>query len=268
VSVSGGAFSAGRVFRGGAASAVPSSYYMGFWPCQQADGDADDEQVTDRSGKSAHASIGSLTSTEAWANAGYVTTIAEAGHFAQVPLAKWTHRFTLGSLIVAGWSKLQAQASTRRFMGHGTSETVTGFALAVATTGALQVNIVGTGSVNAFSTATTEQPYSTDSLHSWLMAYDFVAKTISIGIDGAIVQSGNTAVTAAQFAAADGAVSLGPAIGGRSGVSGATTLVANTTRFVHAFDLVGKSLPTNLAAICQRLYTQPRLMLRDQDFVF
>lgn len=268
MSVAGGTFSAGRVFRGGAQSAVPSSYYMGFWPCQQADGDADDEQVTDRSGNGAHASIGSLTSAEAWDTSGYLHSLAEAAHYGEVSVSHWPHRFTSGSLILAGWTQLVKQATTRRFMGNGTNDASTGFALSVTTNGALQVNIVGTGSVSVFSTATTEQPYATDSLHSWLMAYDFESQSISIGIDGAIVQSGNTAVTPAQFIAADASVTRGAALGGRSGVSGGTTLVENLTRFVHAFNFDGMPLPSNLAAICQRLHAHPRLMLRDSDFVF
>jgi hypothetical protein len=105
-------------------------------------------------------------------------------------------------------------------------------------------------------------------LHSWLFAYDYVDSTISFGVDGAIVKSGITSVSASQFLAADGAVTKGCGIGGIAGATGAGIRVENKTRFVHALDLVGKALPTNISSICYMLHNHPRLMLRDRDLEF
>lgn len=269
MSVAGGSFSAGRVFRGGATSAVPSSYYMGFWPCQQADGDADDEQVTDRSGNGAHATLGSLTSVEAWNTAGYLESLASAGHSAQIPLASWTHRFSSGSLIIAAWAQLVKGGAAVRIFGNGiTTALGSGFNVLVSTAGALQFNVAyGTSSSVSSGSTSPSLPYAADELHSWLLAYDWLDKSITVYVDGAIALNRNTTITPADFVGADVAVLNGPAIGGRPAASG-TGLVATKFKMVHALDLAGKALPSNLAAIAQRLHAHPRLMLRDSDFVF
>jgi hypothetical protein len=262
VSVSGGSFSAGRVFRGGAQAALPSSYYIGFWPCQQADGDADDEQVTDRSGNEAHMTLGSLTSTEAWASAGYVTSLDDANHAPIIPLANWTHRFTAGSLILAAQSNVTKEVAADQFFGNGAGSSQRGFALRCGTGGNIQPLLYTTTSV--FGSGTTETPWATAVLRSWMFAFDYLTRAYYIFIDGAISSVNGGTFSAADLAAADASVIVGPALGGRTNFAA----MAAKHRHCHALDLAGKGLPTNLAALAHRLHAHPRLMLRDADMVF
>jgi len=237
---------------------------MGFWPCQQADGDADDEQVTDRSGKGAHATLGSLTSAEAWANAGYVLSLDEGGHQAQIPLEKWTHRFSIGSLIVASQQQLVADgANAVRIIGNGADAARTGFGLTVTTDGALQVNIINT-SGSSFTNTTTTSPYASDSLHSWMLAYDQPTCSFWIFVDSVLRLSNNISLSRATVYGADDAVTAPTHVGGRPGTS-ATNITTVNTRFLHALNLPGLSLPPNLAAIAHRLHRHPRLMLTDKE---
>ncbi len=264
MSVGSGVFGVARRFGGGSSVVVPSRYYMGFWPCQQADGDADDEQVTDRSGKGAHATLGSLTSAEAWANAGYVSSLDEGGHQAQIPLAYWTPRFSLSSFIVAGQQQLIADgANAVRIIGNGADAARTGFGLTVTTGGALQVNIINTAG-SSFTNTTSTSPYASDSLHSWLMAYDQPTCSFWIFVDAVLRLSNNTALSRTTVYGADDAVTAPVHIGGRPGTS-TTNITVVKTRFLHALDLPGLSLPSNLAAIAHRLHHHPRLMLTDQE---
>lgn len=252
--------------RGGSFAARPSQYYMGYWPCQQADGDADDEQVTDRSGKGAHATLGSLTSAEAWANATFVTSVKEGGHHAQIPLAYWTHRFSLGSLIVAGWMRTVTDGvNAFRVLGNSVDAARTGFALVVTSTGDLQVNIVNTTTPSNFTNSTSPAvPYATDTLHSWLMAYDQPTCSFSIFVDAVARLTNNTALSRTTVEGADAAVTAPVHIGGRPGTS-TTNITVVRTRHLHALDFPGRGLPSNLAAIAHRLHHHPRLMLTDQE---
>jgi len=261
MSVVGGAFSAGRVFRGGAQSARPSSYYMGFWPCQQADGDADDEQVTDRSGKGAHATLGSLTSTEAWANAGYLTSLDDDEHSAQLPIAYWTHRMTTRSLLLSMQVYAEKGVSSLRFWGSGVGTVSTGPMLICTSTGAVQfaLNITTTGTTQFF-TGTAATPFSAASLHTIGIAYDHTTRTVSYFIDGAFSSSAAN-LSSEVIAAADGAYPSFLSLSGRP--AGAAGRLANQMRFQHALNL--PVLPANIAALMQRLHAHPRLMLRDSD---
>jgi len=240
---------------------------MGYWPCQQADGDADDEQVTDRSGQGAHATLGSLTSAEAWANAGYVSSLDEVAHQAQIPQAKWAHRFSLGSLIVFANQRLVYDGvNAIRVFGNCVDGTKTGFAVVVTSTGALQINIVNPTSASNFSNGTSATPYATDSLHSWMLAYDWSTRSFTIGIDGALSSvSGNTAMSATTVLAADSAVTAPTHIGGRPGGT-AANIAAVRTKHLHAFNLVGRDLPSNFAALYARYHAHPHLMFSDAEF--
>lgn len=265
MSVSGGSFSAGRVFRGGAQSGRPSSYYMGFWPCQQADGDADDEQITDRSGNGAHAPIGSLTSAEAWTNAGFFTSIADTTHCGLLDNTYWTHRFATDSLIISGVLRATKPAATGRFFGDGLDTTRTGFALALTTDGALQVVISSSAAASSFVTPTTAQPWNSLATASFLVAYDVSDYSWSMFLNGAIDKDRITNVSSANMILADASRTQPIAIGGRP--LGSAGLLASQLRFLHAIKLPGRALPTNLAALAQRLHAHPRLMLRNSDLV-
>jgi hypothetical protein len=268
VSVSGGSFSAGRVFRGGAQAARPSQYLLGWYPCQQADGDADDEQVTDRSGNEAHASIGSLTSAEAWANAGYFSSLDEVGHFAEIPLAKWTHRYSTATLLVFGWAYAQTDGANLCFiLGNGSSDTISGGNLGIAANGSIQFNLRGPG-YNSNSANSGVATFASASLHSYAVCVDCVARSVTFATDGAIVKSGNTTIPSAAWEAADAAVTRGMSIGGRSGQANTNNLVANRARHLQFYSLTGMPAPTNLAALVRRMHDHPRLPLRDSDFAF
>jgi len=269
MSVVGGAFSAGRVFRGGAQSSRPSSYYMGFWPCQQADGDTDDEQVTDRSGNGAHAVLNSLTSGEAWNTAGYLESLAAQGHSAGIPVASWTHRFSTGSLILAAYQRLVKGGSAFRVFGNGIGAAANGFNVVVTTLGGLQIHMAHQTNASLFSSSTSGViPYDTDTLHSWLVGYNLSDRSWTIYVDGAItVVAADQTIAAADVLACDSAVASGPAIGGRPPAS-AAAITAVKTKMVHALSLPGLDLPSNLAVLAQRLHVHPRLMLRDSDLVW
>lgn len=251
-------------------SSRTSEYLIGWYPCQQADGDADDEQVTDRSGNEAHASIGTLSTAEAWANAGYFSSLDEVGHFAEIPLAKWTHRYTEATLLVFGWAYAQTDGVNLCFLwGNGYSDTITGGNLGITATGALQFNLRGNGGLSSSTNPTATQPFSSASLHSYMVCVDSVARDVTIGIDGAISSvNGNTLIPSNRWEAADAAVSRGMSIGGRSGQANTTNLVANQARHLQFYSLTGRPAPTNLAALCQRMHAHPRLPLRDSDLVF
>lgn len=263
MSVSGGSFSAGRVFRGGAQSALPSRYYMGFWPCQQADGDADDEQVTDRSGNGAHMSLGALTSAEAWANAGCVTTLSDTNHAPQLSLANRPYRYSTDSLIISAEQFVTKEAGAIRVAGDANGIAATGMNIVVANTGALQVHAVGS-STSLFSGGCTATPYASAVFAKWLIAYDAVARTISYFVDGVAAGLGNQSVTASHWDTLDANRAYGFCLGGQP----AATSKATKARFCHLLYFQGRGLPTNLAAIAHRLHAHPRLMLRDQDIEF
>jgi hypothetical protein len=242
---------------------TPSQYYMFCLPCQQADGDADDEQVTDVSGKEAHATIGSLTSTEAWTNAGFLTTIAESGHYAKVPNAKWTFRFSTDSLLLFMYLQGVKGAQIQNFFGCGYDQTHTGPRAFISTTGSVLFGLHHTAA-STFGqwNGPSDTPYATDALHSIGFFYDTTANALSYYIDGAFKLTSTTLSTNARNLA-DGAVVSDVGIGGYAGDS---NLFAGKIKFVHALRLPGLAEPSNLAAIMYRLHAHPRLMLRDEDF--
>ena len=250
-------------------SSKPSQYLLGWYPCQQADGDADDEQITDRSSNEAHASIGSLTSAEAWANAGYFSALDEINHFGEVPLAKWPHRYAEATLLVFGWAYAQRDATYSCFLwGNGSSDTITGGNLAVTTSGSLQFNLRGAGSVNSNSTTGAVGLFLSAGLHSYMICVDAIARTITIGADGAISLAGNATIPASAWEAADASVTRGMSIGCRSGQANTNNLFANQQRFLQFYSLTGKPAPTNLAALCARQHAHPRLVLTSADMEF
>lgn len=263
MSLVGGSFSAGRVFRGGAQALRPSQYYLGFWPCQQADGDSDDERVTDRSGNGAHMGLGALSSTEAWANAGVVTSLSDTNHAPQLALADRPYRYSTDSLIISADQFVTKEGSAIRVAGDANGSSATGMNIVVASTGAMQVHAVGSAT-SSFSGGMSVTPYSSAVFARWLVAYDAVARTISWAVNGAIAVSGNQSITASHWDTLDANRAYGFCIGGQP----ASTSKATQARLVHALYFPGKGLPTNLATVAQRLYAHPRLMLRDQDFQF
>lgn len=259
---------------GGAQSARPSRYYMGFWPCQQADGDADDEQVTDRSGNGAHATLNSLTSAEAWNTAGYLESLALQGHAATIPLAKWTPRFATHSFIVSAWQDITAGGSTLRCFGNGVggAGNGSGWNMCVTNGGALQVNLCNANGVSFFSATSAAggygsiTPYASPGLHHWMLGYNLADLSFSIYVDGSPALIGNKTISSAELLVADLNVEYGPAIGGRAPTS-STALIATKTKLVHMLGFKSLGLPSNIADIAKLLYRHPRLMLRDQDLV-
>lgn len=249
-------------------SSRTSEYLIGWYPCQQADGDSDDEQITDRSGNEAHASIGSLTSAEAWANAGYFSSLDEVGHFGEIPLAKWTHRYTEATLLVFGWAYAQTDGANLCFiLGNGISDTISGGNIGIAANGSMQFNLRGPG-YNSNAANSGVATFASASLHSYAVCVDCIARSVTYAADGTIVKSGDKTIPAAAWEAADAAVTRGMSIGGRSGQSNTTNLVANRQRHVQFYSLAGKPAPTNLAALVRRMHDHPTLPLRDSDFVF
>lgn len=265
MSVGGGSFSAGRVFRGGAQSSRPSQYYMGFWPCQQAEGDDDESQVTDRSGNGAHASIQSLTPAEAWANAGFFSSLASTNHNAAIPQAKWTHRFSTGSLIIAGVLRAVTDgANNLRFFGNGVSTSFNGFTLNVSASGGLQLVAYHPGGTS-FSGAIAGV-WGSLATKSFLAAYDLGTNSVTLYADAVRGVTQNKSISAADILAADTSVGRDTIVGGWATSS---SLLASQLRFIHALDLRGRSLPplARLDALAYRLHTHPRIMLRDKDFI-
>lgn len=261
--MSGGTYGGPRRFGGASVAAAPSRYYIGFWPCQQSDGDADDEQVTDRSGNGAHAVLNSLTSAEAWNTSGYLESLAAQGHSAGIPVEKWTHRFSTDALIVAGYQQcVKDNATAFRIFGNAVGAASTGFSVICTATGALQVNVANTVSASLFSGATSATPFATDSLHSWLLAYEPSNGAFSIYVDKVIVLNANTNISKASLRLADANVVYGPHIGGRPPTQTAA-LLAVKTKMLHALSFPNSGLPANLSALAARLHDHPRLMLCD-----
>lgn len=249
---------------GFARSSKPSQYYMYYMPMQQADGDDDDTQVTDRSGNGAHATLGNLTSAEAWANEGYLTSLDDDAHSAQLPIAYWTHRMATRALILSMQMRAVKVASSLRFWGSGVGTTSTGPMLICTSAGAIQfaVNITSTGTVQTFS-GTSATPYASDSLHTIGVAWDPTTLTMYYYIDGAFSVSASN-LSSSTIALSDGAYPAYLSLSGRP--AGASARLANRMRHQHALNL--PTLPTNHAAIMQRLHAHPRLMLRDSDLEF
>jgi hypothetical protein len=242
---------------------------MAFYPCQQADGDADDEQVTDRSGNGAHATIGSLTSAEAWANAGYFSSLKEVGHFGEMPLANYTHRYSTDTLLVFGQAYAEKDGVGLVFLwGNGFSDTITGGSLGLTANGALQFALRGAGVANATSSPVPSNTFATASLHSYMLCVDTVARSVTIGVDGAILLSGNTTIASDRWELADASVTRGLGIGNRAGATSTSNQFANQQRLLHFLSLRGKPAPTNLVALTQRMHAHPRMMLRDSDLQF
>lgn len=237
---------------------------MLFFPCQQADGDDDDEQVTDRSGQDAHATIGNLTSAEAWTNAGYLTTIAEANHYAKIPVANWTFRFATDSLLLFMYLQGVKGAQNLSFFGGGFDQTHTGLRGYIDTSGRVIFGLYHTasGSISQWN-GTTATPFATDTLHSVGIYYDTTVNTLSYFIDGTL-DSTKTGPSINARNLADGAVTADVGVGGWAGNS---NLLASKVKFVHALRLPGLAAPSNLAAIMKRLHDHPRTMLRDRDFL-
>jgi hypothetical protein len=258
-----GTVSTSRNIRGGSSfTPLPSQYYMFCLPCQQADGDSDDEQVTDISGKEAHATLGSLTSAEAWTNAGYLTTLAQSGHYGKIPNAKWTFRFSTDSLLLFMYLQGVKTASNQSFFGCGFDATHTGPRAYVTTTGAIIFNLYHTASGTPSQwNGTTATPYATDTLHSLGFYYDTTTNEMSYYVDGAL-DSTKTGPSINARNLADGAVVSDVGIGGWAGDTG---LLPSKVKYVHALRLPGLAAPSNLAVIMQRLHAHPQIMLRDED---
>jgi hypothetical protein len=262
VSVSGGTFGVSRNIRGGSYyHGAPSQYYMFSLPCQQAEGDDDENQVTDVSGKEAHASINSLTTAEIWANAGYATTIASSDHYPEVPVANWPFRFTTDSLILSLYLQAASNGSSSlRFFGNGYDSTHTGIIGYIGSTGAVAFSVNNATTIIG-GNGTSETPYGSDSLHCVGFAYDAIAQSSSYYIDGAFSLT-STALTATNLTIADSAVTADIAIGGWAGNG---NLLASKVKYVHALRFPGMGLPSNTAALMHRLWSHPHLLLSDRD---
>jgi hypothetical protein len=241
VSVSGGTFGVSRNIRGGSYyHGAPSQYYMFSLPCQQAEGDDDENQVTDVSGKEAHASINSLTTAEIWANAGYATT---------------------DSLILSLYLQAASNGSSSlRFFGNGYDSTHTGIIGYIGSTGAVAFSVNNATTIIG-GNGTSETPYGSDSLHCVGFAYDATARSSSYYIDGAFSLT-STALTATNLTIADSAVTADIAIGGWAGNG---NLLASKVKYVHALRFPGMGLPSNTAALMHRLWSHPHLLLSDRD---
>lgn len=251
---------------GFAQSSRTSRYYMGFWPCQQADGDADDEQVTDRSGNGAHATIGNLTPAEAWANSGFFTSLQDTLHSAQVPLLKWTHRFSEGSLIIAGVMRAVKDVSaTRRFIGNANASAgASGFALCVSTLGALQPVMYDSAGNSSFGITTGVADWGSLTTLSFLAAYNLGTYGWTLYTGGVRRKTDDKTISQAHTLSADDAVTKDTAIGGWAG---SVSMLACQMKYVHALDLRGHALPSTdlLDILASRLHSYPRFIVRDQD---
>lgn len=242
-------------------------YYMGLYPCYQLVGDADANQVTDISGQAAHATLGALSTAEAWANTGYVSSVATTDKCARIPLAKWPFRFTYGNLICFAYQQLVYDGvNGLRIFGNGSNSVNNGFNILCNSLGGLQINITNPGGVSFFSTSTSATPYTTNSLHSWMLAYRKKNASFSVWVDGVRYITQDSAISRANVEAADTLVTNGPAIGGRPII--ATNLVAVRTKYVHTLNIDRADLPINLDIIAKRLHSAPHLELPESALVF
>jgi hypothetical protein len=246
-------------------------YYMGLYPCHQLTADADSGQVTDVSGRGAHASLGVLTAAEAWANAGYVSSQAVMDKSARIPLANWPFRFTYSSLILFAYQYLVKDGvNTLRILGNASSTTTaTGFNVCCNTLGGLIINIINPASGSLFSQSTIGTiPYDVVGLHSWMIAYRKSTNGFFIYVDGVPIITEDGTIPRASVQAADTFISSGPAFGGRPGGS-ATVITACRTKWVHALSIEGpKDLPSNLNVIAKRLHQFPHLELPENALIF
>lgn len=249
----------GRNGFGGAMSrGKPSQYYIGFWPCQQADGDDDDEQVTDRSGNGFHATIGALTASEAWANPGALTTKDEALHCARIPASAVDFRFAHDSLIVHLRALATKEASSEAILGN--RATGKGWALTVAANGDLQWAV--TNPTNTFFSTSIAGVYASAVWASVFGAYDVTTGTLRLGANGALIT--DSAISLENLIASDNDAQDGIAIGGRGGAS-QNGSIAGQFKFVGICVLPDRGLPANLADLCKRLHYHPMIPLTARD---
>lgn len=255
--VPGGSFCPGAISR----------HYIGLWKCQQADGDSDDEQITDSSGNEAHASIGSLTTAEAWTTGESFSSLATTDHWGLVPYAQWGHLWATDSLLLM--FELTATAATDgRVWGAGTSASVTGGNLLFNASGRLVLSIRGTGATGV-STAPSGPDWSGGATHTVMLAYDASTRRVNIGTDGAITLSNNANISSALFDTVDSAHASHVGIGGRALAT--ANMVANSQRFIHALRFRDRGLPTNFADIFERYHGSAgnmRRAVRDRDLVW
>lgn len=227
-----------------------STYCTGWWPCQQADGDSDDEQVTDRSGNDAHATIGLLTAAEAWDTQGYLHTLNDGQHNGRIPAAKCPHRFSTMSLIVELTAQVSKEGSTEAIFGNRDANY--GYALTCTTAGALQWVFTADGSTT-FGSATSTTPYASAELHHVVGTYDLLTGELGIYVDGTNRISNPSLTPQATIIASDGMSPSDTVIGGR-GVTAASGAIAGLFQHVRTYSLPGRGLPENIDDIVKRMY--------------
>lgn len=246
-------------------SSRPSQYYTGFWKCQQANGDDNDDRITDFSSLGNHATIGDLTTAEAWANSGKFSSLATANHWGSITKEQWGVTWATDSFM---WMfQLTATAATSaRVWGAGISTSNTGANLQFNSSGRLIVGLYNTSGTAISSSPASGQSWTGGATNTAMLAYDAENREIWIGTGGVVDMAANTNIAAGDFDLIDAAHSATIGIGGRAGATG--SMVANQQAWVHSLVFPNRGLPSNVAALFGRYHSYRFTQLQEREIVW
>lgn len=236
------------------APVVPSTGYMFAYPAMQPVSDG--TVITDRSGKANHASFGAnLTAAAAWANSGYFTTAASAtetqyGQISNNVISTWN--FATECLVIAFRGKFAAPASTLGIFGSG----VKGPRIrATVTSNIMDVALHNDGATDFGCSTGIAVCDGTE--HSICLFVSKLNGRMYMYADGVYRSERDiSAVTAITWAGTETW-----RIGQAQGTAGLTAQFHG----IHVAKKTG-ALPTNYAAIANRLHNAPFVLLSQTEW--
>ncbi len=161
---------------------VNSSYYFHGYAGAQIVGDP---KFYDISGAGNDGSFGAhLSNANAWANAGYVSTVNPTGGSTDsvIRMPALNFDYNAGEKIIMWWlGKCTPEGSSVSLLGDGFNATYPGMRIRCNTAGTLQIIAVDT-SGSGFSSTPSEVPFD-GNLHSFAVVLDGQAKKFGIWVD-------------------------------------------------------------------------------------
>jgi len=241
-----------------------SSKYKFFIPGQQFIGSGN---AKDRSGNAADGTLlASLPDASAWANPGYLSTVAGTNGQISIPVSKFSFDLATQSVIFSCRIKKVGPVAAEAIFGCGDTASALGFYVSMrSASGSVSkirpvLNTTG-GVVSGLADSLATFGEATLIDHVVTLMIDGITKSVFLYCDGTL---SNT--YAAAFTGGTPTITNSFGIGGQFGNVGSASVIGQFSG-IHMLAMNG-SLPTNMSLVAQKLAATPHMWLSDADLVF
>ena len=233
-------------------------WFHGFAPNQ---GNTD-AAFYDQSGMLNDGAFGTtLSKAEAWANAGFVSTVELAGgeNETVIRFPALVFDYAAGESLVFCWKgQITPEGATVGFFGTSAFSSTQGFGFRVTTSGKLDFFLSPGAAGAVFGNSTTAAPFVSGETHSIEVFIDGVTRQYAVFVDGAAdlpLQSLGAGATINCKTAV--AASLGTAYPG----AGVTGIATKTQAMAVLKGAAGVPLPTDLISIAKAFHRSPASLI-------